>query len=94
MNKTMVELHICTSGKTCPKRGSCEIAKKLKETVSSLNLDDKVLVHEEGCMGLCRSGPNIIAMPYGTKYGYVQETDLPKIVQENADKMAAHSKTG
>lgn len=78
----MVQLHICTRGDTCPARGSCELAVKLKQTVESLGLGDRVQVCEEGCMGLCSSGPNIIATPQGKQHHEVTESDLVQIVQD------------
>lgn len=81
MSETVI-LHICTGGKKCPKKGSCELAKKLKQTVKELG--DKVKVEEERCMGLCSTGPNIIATPSGKQYARVKEADLKGIVEKNS----------
>ena len=73
----------------CANRGSRELQKKLKEYVKERGLQGKIRVTRSLCFGLCAVGPNICAQPENVWYNDVREQDLPNLIREWIDPLAA-----
>lgn len=79
----LLTFHVCTSGRTCPKRQSCDVAEALRRAVAELGGGDRIVVVEEGCLCLCRTGPTIVVSPGGYQYGHVTAADCRELVESH-----------
>ncbi|MBX9668747.1 MAG: (2Fe-2S) ferredoxin domain-containing protein [Candidatus Obscuribacterales bacterium] len=79
------KIHVCSKGKRCSKRDSDKVLKLIKLELKTQQVEDKVEVCAEGCMGLCSTGPTVIVTPDGTQYGGVTEADAAEIVRVHAN---------
>ena len=66
-------------GACCAPQGVrlCEI---LKEAIQKLGLAKKVRVSWSGCLDVCAEGPNVLLMPDNLWFKYVEEKDIPSII--------------
>jgi (2Fe-2S) ferredoxin len=76
-----VDIHVCVFGKRCAKRGSRENLETLKRCVNELGVQDLVVIHEEDCLSLCRSGPNVFVKPAYVRYEHVCPEQCKGIVE-------------
>jgi (2Fe-2S) ferredoxin len=81
--KNVIEFFVCTSGRVCPGRGGCDVAKALKDAATELGLQESVVVREEGCLSLCRTGPTVFVMPGWHQYGRVTAADCKELVSSH-----------
>jgi (2Fe-2S) ferredoxin len=79
-----VEIHICTKGRVCPKRSSLEVAQAIEVAAAKLHVEDRVEIHQEACMCLCRTGPTVFVKPGFHQYGNVAAADAEEIVSSHA----------
>lgn len=79
----MLIFHVCTRGRTCPKRQSCEVADALRAAIVELDAVAKAVVTGEACLCLCRTGPTVIVMPGNHQYGHVQPSDCRELVDSH-----------
>ncbi|MBY0552578.1 MAG: (2Fe-2S) ferredoxin domain-containing protein [Candidatus Obscuribacterales bacterium] len=79
----MLIFHVCTRGRTCPKRRSCDVAEALREAIVEFDAVAKAVVVEEACLCLCRTGPTVVFMPGNHQYGHVQPADCRELVESH-----------
>ena len=53
---------------SCWKRGGKEIYNRITEELRGQGLDDRITVKKTGCMGRCKSAPNLIVLPGKNRY--------------------------
>lgn len=77
---------VCAGG-DCKKRGSKNVRKALKGELRASGILGDVRVDTVDCLGLCKSGPNVVvydgAEPKGTWYLGLEEADIPEIVEQH-----------
>ncbi|HDZ77627.1 MAG TPA: NADH-quinone oxidoreductase subunit F, partial [Candidatus Omnitrophica bacterium] len=80
----MQRLHamICTCT-NCISNGALKIKNALEAEIVKQSLENDVLVVQTGASGLCVKGPILIVQPDGIFYQYIQEKDIPNLVQEH-----------
>jgi (2Fe-2S) ferredoxin len=76
------QIEVCQKS-GCRKRGSKAICKALAKSLKQTGLQKKVALHETGCMGKCKSGPNIFILPDKTRYTHVRPKQIAGIVQQH-----------
>ncbi|MBC7474351.1 MAG: (2Fe-2S) ferredoxin domain-containing protein [Candidatus Sericytochromatia bacterium] len=75
---------VCTSGKTCPKKGPVEdILGLMRQEIKSRGLKDKIRINKSGCLDWCDSGPVMVCYPEGVWYTNIQLEDVPQILEEH-----------
>lgn len=80
-------LFICTSGKTCPKKGPVdEILAIIKNGIKEKGLKNKIRVNKSGCLDWCDEGPVMVCYPEGIWYTDVQLEDAQEILEEHLVK--------
>lgn len=67
----------------CRKRGSKGVCKILKKELKQVGLKKKVPLQETGCMGKCKSGPNIRILPDKARYTDVRPKQVAGIIQRH-----------
>ncbi len=67
----------------CRKRGSKAICKALNKSLKKTGLQKKVSLKDIGCMGKCKSGPNILVVPDKTRYTHVRPKQVSGIIQQH-----------
>ncbi|MCL2052517.1 MAG: NADH-quinone oxidoreductase subunit NuoF [Lachnospiraceae bacterium] len=78
------EKHVLVCGGTgCHSSGCNAILKKLKESLKTHGLEDKIKVVVTGCHGLCALGPLIITHPDEIFYELVEPDDIEEIVTKH-----------
>lgn len=80
---------VCSKSK-CWKRGGQAICGALSQELAERGLADQVALKTTGCMGKCKSGPNVVFMPDKARYGGVS----PRVVPELIDRHLAQDKDG
>lgn len=70
---------VCISGKTCPTRGSAEIAGRLKAKAKEAGITDRIRVNKSGCLNQCDAGPMIVVYPENLWYAGVTLDDVDEI---------------
>src|SRR6056297_2426015 len=79
--------HVLVCGGTgCASSGSNEVMDTFKEEISSLSLEEEVLVVPTGCHGMCEMGPIVVVYPEGTFYCRVTPEDVKEIAEEHLYK--------
>ncbi len=79
--------HVLVCGGTgCASSGSNEVMDTFKEEISSLGLEEEVLVVPTGCHGMCEMGPIVVVYPEGTFYCRVTPEDVKEIAEEHLYK--------
>jgi NADP-reducing hydrogenase subunit HndC len=74
---------------SCGGRASADIAKKIKESVKSMNLPVKIRVSRTQCLGLCEIGPNVAIFPDNVWYHRVRLEDVPEILRKHVPAVKA-----
>jgi (2Fe-2S) ferredoxin len=74
---------VCSTGKTCPTKGSEEIVIEMKNLVRDLGLKKEIRVNKAGCMGQCGHGPMVVVYPEAVWYSGVQLSDAKEIVESH-----------
>ncbi|MGF1600434.1 MAG: (2Fe-2S) ferredoxin domain-containing protein [Thermosynechococcaceae cyanobacterium] len=67
----------------CRKRGSKEICKALTKGLKKTGLKKDVMLQDIGCMGKCKSGPNLFVLPDKTRYTHVRPKQVAGIIQQH-----------
>lgn len=80
-----VHLLVCVNDRqgeraSCQDKGGSEIRALLKEGVEIRGLKPRVRVSGSGCLGLCGTGPTVIAYPQGVLFAKVEPGDVESIL--------------
>jgi (2Fe-2S) ferredoxin len=75
-------INICQKS-GCRKRGSKAVCKALTKRLKQAGLQKKVMLQETGCMGRCKSGPNISVLPAKVRYTQVHPKQVAGILQQH-----------
>jgi NADH-quinone oxidoreductase subunit F len=73
---------IC-AGAGCISSNSSSVKEALLKSLDEMNLQDKVLVVETGCMGTCDVGPVMLVMPEGVFYTKLEPSVILDIVHSH-----------
>ena len=73
-------IHVCGST-GCVSSDSQAVLAAFEKEVNFLGLQDKVLVKQVGCMGLCAAGPVVSIKPDNLLYKTVKVEDVPQILR-------------
>ncbi len=73
-------IHVCGST-GCVSSDSQAVLAAFEKEVKFLGLEEKVLVKQVGCMGLCAAGPVVSIKPDNLLYKTVKIEDVPQIVR-------------
>jgi bidirectional [NiFe] hydrogenase diaphorase subunit len=73
-------IHVCGST-GCVSSDSQVVLAAFEKEVNFLGLQDKVLVKQVGCMGLCAAGPVVSIKPDNLLYKTVKVEDVPQILR-------------
>ena len=65
---------------SCWKRGGKEIYEKITEELRGQGLDDSVSVKKTGCMGRCKSAPNLVVLPGKNRYKCFNEEKINALI--------------
>ena len=65
---------------SCWKRGGKEIYEKITEELRGQGLDDSVTVKKTGCMGRCKSAPNLVVLPGKNRYKCFNEEKINALI--------------
>ncbi len=76
---------VCSKSK-CWKRGGQAICGALTQELADRGLADQVSLKTTGCMGKCKSGPNVVFMPDKARYGGVSPRVVPELVDRHLAK--------
>jgi (2Fe-2S) ferredoxin len=69
------------SGACCMPEGA-RIRERLKDSVKSMGLSDRIRVSRSGCLDACAEGPNVLLMPDNKWFNGVCAGDVDEIVRE------------
>lgn len=86
MSSCAKKLLVCVKGKSCSRRDSVDIYRKLKRSIEKLDLTEFYEVKKSGCFGLCKFAPIIAVEPEGCTYGLLREKDVGKVVKRHVVK--------
>ncbi|WP_102398990.1 NADH-quinone oxidoreductase subunit NuoF [Haloimpatiens massiliensis] len=79
--------HILVCGGTgCHSSKGEKIKELLEEKIKEKGIGEDVQVVLTGCLGLCKSGPNVVVYPEGVFYSHVELSDVEEIVEEHIIK--------
>lgn len=67
----------------CRKRGSKAICKALTKSLKKTGLKKKVMLQDIGCMGKCKSGPNLFILPDKARYTHVRPKQVAGIIEQH-----------
>ncbi|NLP36584.1 MAG: NADH-quinone oxidoreductase subunit NuoF [Firmicutes bacterium] len=70
-------------GTGCSSHKAEEIFNELERQLQDKKLTNEVKVVTAGCLGLCKSGPNLVIYPEGAIYSGLQVEDVEEIVTEH-----------
>jgi NADH:ubiquinone oxidoreductase subunit F (NADH-binding)/(2Fe-2S) ferredoxin len=73
-------IHVCGST-GCVSSDSQAVLAAFEKEVKFLGVEDKVLVKQVGCMGLCAAGPVVSIKPDNLLYKTVKVEDVPRILR-------------
>ncbi len=71
---------VCTASH-CNKKGSMDVAGRLRLEVVRKGLDTEILVNNCGTIDLCDCGPNMVVYPDNVIYNGVTVKDIPEILE-------------
>lgn len=78
--QTPGSIRVCQKG-SCRKRGSNVVWKHLAAALREAGLDDQVKLKPSGCMGKCKSGPNLELLPHNIRCQEVHSKQIPDLIQ-------------
>jgi NADH:ubiquinone oxidoreductase subunit E len=85
MGSCVKSLLICTKGKTCSRRDSAAVLKRLRKIIKKQELGDFYEIQKSGCLGLCRFGP-MISVDYAMYGGDLEKLDYKKILKHHSKR--------
>ncbi|MGK7948745.1 MAG: (2Fe-2S) ferredoxin domain-containing protein [Xenococcaceae cyanobacterium] len=65
---------------SCWKRGGKAIYEKITEELQEQGLDDSITVKKTGCMGRCKSAPNLVVLPGKNRYKCFNEEKINTLI--------------
>ena len=65
---------------SCWKRGGKAIYEKITEELQEQGLDDSITVKKTGCMGRCKSAPNLVVLPDKARYKRFNEEEVNSLI--------------
>ncbi|MDD4002934.1 MAG: NADH-ubiquinone oxidoreductase-F iron-sulfur binding region domain-containing protein [Clostridia bacterium] len=76
---------IC-NGAACNSSESTEVLNAARQYLSANNLEDKVMVIETGCMGMCAQGPLMLILPQRTFYTQLNSEKVKQVLENHIVK--------
>ncbi|MDJ0705730.1 MAG: (2Fe-2S) ferredoxin domain-containing protein, partial [Leptolyngbyaceae cyanobacterium MO_188.B28] len=73
---------VCSKS-SCMKRGGKAICKLLESELREQGLTDQITIKLTGCMGHCKSGPNLVFMPDKARYRHVSPKMIPNLINQH-----------
>jgi (2Fe-2S) ferredoxin len=90
MLKPEYHVFVCSSSRLngqqkgyCFSKNAVDIVQTLIEEIDSRDLNDKVMVTNCGCFGICSNGPIVVVYPDGVWYKEVSADDVEEIVESH-----------
>ncbi len=74
---------VCTSGKTCPGEGACEILDAFRAEISARGLKKEIRINKSGCLDQCGNGPMAVVYPEAVWYAHLKREDVAEIVEKH-----------
>ncbi|MDJ0902975.1 MAG: (2Fe-2S) ferredoxin domain-containing protein [Xenococcus sp. MO_188.B8] len=68
---------------SCWKRGGKAIYEKITEELREQGLEDSVTVKKTGCMGRCKSAPNLVVLPGKNRYKCFSEGEINSLIDNH-----------
>lgn len=68
---------------SCWKRGGKAIYEKITEELREQGLEDNVIVKKTGCMGRCKSAPNLVVLPSKNRYKCFSEKEIDSLIDNH-----------
>ena len=68
---------------SCIKRGGKAICQLLESELREQGLTDQITIKLTGCMGHCKSGPNLVFMPDKARYRRVSPKMIPDLINHH-----------
>ena len=68
---------------SCWKRGGKAIYEKITEEIREQGLEDSVTVKKTGCMGRCKSAPNLVVLPGKNRYKCFSEGEINSLIDNH-----------
>ncbi len=65
---------------SCWKRGGKAIYEKITEELQEQGLENSVAIKKTGCMGRCKSAPNLVVLPGKNRYKRFNEKDVNNLI--------------
>lgn len=82
VNHQQGKIKICQKS-GCRKRGSKQVLSALNTAIQNSGQADNIQLQSMGCMGKCKSGPNLVILPDKTRYTGVKPRNIGKILQQH-----------
>ncbi|MGK7896395.1 MAG: (2Fe-2S) ferredoxin domain-containing protein, partial [Xenococcus sp. (in: cyanobacteria)] len=68
---------------SCWKRGGKAIYEKITAELREQGLEDSVTVKKTGCMGRCKSAPNLVVLPGKNRYKCISEGEISGLIDNH-----------
>lgn len=82
VNHQQGKIRICQKS-SCRKRGSKQVLSALNTAIQDSGQADNIQLQSMGCMGKCKSGPNLVILPDKAHYTRVEPENITKILQQH-----------
>lgn len=77
----LTKVLICQKG-SCRKKGSLEVAQCVESELAAAGCSEHVKIKATGCMGHCKSGPNMVLLPAKDSYKRVTPKQARSLIQK------------
>ncbi len=67
---------------SCGAKGCGAVFNAISQQLIQRNLQNVALT-QTGCLGPCQAGANVLVYPGGVMYGWVEESDVDKIIEQH-----------
>ena len=68
---------------SCWKRGGKAIYAKITEELQEQGLEESITVKKTGCMGRCKSAPNLVVLPDKARYKYFNKEEVNNLIDSH-----------
>lgn len=76
------KIRICQKS-GCRKRGSQQVLSALNSAIQNLGQENNIQLQSMGCMGKCKSGPNLVILPDKARYTGVKPKNIANILRQH-----------